>query len=93
MPGTPWNLRKGRRCSARSCGSRTSRRSVHTETFVNMSFALVISQSDDNEHGVDWVCMQAFQLQQEKANQKLMKKDRKRIAQMVAAGMPIVGSD
>lgn len=35
----------------------------------------------------------AFESQQEKVNQKLMKKDKKRIAQMVAAGMPIVGND
>lgn len=53
----------------------------------------MISQNDNDEHGFDWDCMQAFQLQQEKANQKLVKKDRKRIAQMVAAGMPIAGTD
>ncbi len=60
---------------------------------VKFSFAFVISQNDNDEHGFDWDCMQAFQLQQEKANQKLVKKDRKRIAQMVAAGMPIAGTD
>ncbi|KAK9906567.1 hypothetical protein WJX75_004318 [Coccomyxa subellipsoidea] len=35
----------------------------------------------------------AYQLHQEKANQKLMNKHLKRRAQMVAAGMPLVGGD
>jgi len=37
--------------------------------------------------------LQAYQLHQERANQKLMQKYMKKRAQYVAAGMPLVGGD